>query len=90
MLGAGEMAELAAVAFQQHGAASITCINRTQARADRLAERVDGRAVGWASLVDELAAADVVVGATGAPHAVVMRTTQVAAVRRGATGGRCC
>ena len=90
VLGAGEMAELAAVAFQQHGAASITCINRTQARADRLAERVNGRAVGWSSLVDELAAADVVVAATGAPHAVVMQDDVRAALalRNGSHGGR--
>lgn len=72
VLGAGEMAELAAVALQQHGAASITCINRTQARAERLARRVNGTALAWPNLVTALAAADIVVAATSAPHPVLM------------------
>jgi len=80
VLGAGEMAELAAVALQQHGVASITCINRTQARAERLARRVNGNALGWPDLVPALAAADVVVAATSAPHPVILQEHVRAAV----------
>jgi glutamyl-tRNA reductase len=80
VVGAGEMAELAAVALQQHGATSITFINRTLARAERLANRVEGLALGWPDLVPALAQADVVVSATSAPHYVISYGDVAAAV----------
>jgi glutamyl-tRNA reductase len=80
VIGAGEMAELAAVALQQHGAASITCINRKQERAMRIAQRVGGNALGWQQLEEALLGADMVISATSAPH-VILPADQVAAVQ---------
>ncbi|MBK8050085.1 MAG: glutamyl-tRNA reductase [Anaerolineales bacterium] len=80
VIGAGEMAELAAVALQQHGATDINCINRTLARAERLAQQVDGNALDWPSLVPALVRADVVVSATSAPHPVLCYGDVAAAV----------
>lgn len=71
VVGAGEMAELAAQALQMHGAEGMTCINRTFARAEELAEKIGGRALNWYRLDDALQWADVVVSATGAPHIVI-------------------
>lgn len=71
VVGAGKMAALAARALQMHGARDITCINRTCARAEVVADQVQGRALPWASLSAGLAAADVVMTATGAPHTVI-------------------
>ena len=54
-----------------HGVRSITCINRTEANAQALAQRVQGRALAWPSLPEALAWADVVITATGAPYPII-------------------
>ncbi len=71
VVGAGEMAALAALALRQHGIGQVTCISRTFARAEQLACRVEGRALGWHQLEDALAKADVVISATAAPHTII-------------------
>ncbi len=71
VIGAGEMAELAATALQQHRIASIVCINRTLARAEQLAMKIGGRAVDWARLDEALQSVDLVISATAAPHIVL-------------------
>jgi glutamyl-tRNA reductase len=65
VVGAGAMAGLAARTAAAEGA-SVTCANRTLARAQRLAEAVGGRAVPLSDLGDALAAIDVLVTCTGA------------------------
>jgi glutamyl-tRNA reductase len=77
VIGAGEMAELAATALQQHRIASIVFINRTLARAEQLAMKVGGRAVDWARLDEALQSVDVVISATAAPH-IVLSAQEVA------------
>jgi glutamyl-tRNA reductase len=71
IVGAGEMAELAAQAMHMHGAQDITCINRTYSKAEELANQVGGRALNWYHLSEALTWADVVLSATGAPHTVI-------------------
>jgi glutamyl-tRNA reductase len=71
VVGAGDMAEQAALAAQLQGAREIVCINRTAARAEELARRVEGRVLRWDQLADGLAWADIVISATGAPNAVI-------------------
>ncbi|MCB0248040.1 MAG: glutamyl-tRNA reductase [Anaerolineae bacterium] len=73
IIGAGEMAELAATALHDEGAQHLTVINRTYAHAERLAQRFDGRAYNWYHLSRALAEADLVISATGAPHPVIRR-----------------
>lgn len=85
VIGAGEMAELAATALQQHDIASILCINRTLARAEQLAMKVGGRAVDWARLDEALATVDLVISATAAPH-LVLSAAEVAQAMRARTG----
>ena len=65
VVGAGSMASLAARTAAVVGA-SVTCVNRTFSRAQRLAESVGGRAVSYADLAGALAATDIVVTCTGA------------------------
>lgn len=81
LIGAGEMAELAATALQQHRIASILCINRTLARAEQLAMKVGGRAVEWTRLDEALTAVDLVISATAAPHVVLSREQVAQAMR---------
>jgi glutamyl-tRNA reductase len=71
VVGAGEMAELAAQALQQRGAVHITCINRTYSSAEALVAKINGQAIAWNDLISALAEADVVISATGAPHTVI-------------------
>jgi len=73
IVGAGEMAELAAAAARGEGAQTMTFINRTYARAEFLAQRFGGRALSWSQLVEALAEADLIISATGAPHTVIYR-----------------
>jgi glutamyl-tRNA reductase len=65
VVGAGAMAGLAARTAAAEGA-SVTCANRTLARAERLAEAVGGKAVALSDLAEALAATDVLVTCTGA------------------------
>jgi len=65
VVGAGAMAGLAARTAAAD-AASVTCANRTLARAERLADAVGGRAVPLSDLRQALAATDVLVTCTGA------------------------
>lgn len=70
LVGAGEMAELAAQALIESGAESFSILNRTRERAERLAGRFDGRPLGWGQLDEALLWADIIIASTGAPHAI--------------------
>ncbi|MGN6243367.1 MAG: glutamyl-tRNA reductase [Motilibacteraceae bacterium] len=71
VIGAGSMAALAAATLRRRGAGEIVVVNRTLERALRLAESVQGRGEPLDRLEPELAAADVVVTATGAVGTVL-------------------
>ncbi|NDJ33543.1 MAG: glutamyl-tRNA reductase [Chloroflexi bacterium] len=86
LIGAGEMAELAAQALIKHGAGRILCINRTFSRAESLAQVIGGEPVRWYDLPNALVAADVVISATGAPHVVIQKANVATAIER--RGGR--
>ena len=65
VIGAGEMAELTATHFRSQQVQRIGVTNRTAAHAESLAARVNGEAVPWENVTDELASTDIVVTATG-------------------------
>ena len=67
MVGAGEAAKLAAESLTGYGAKNLTIINRTLEHAEALAQALEGRALPFSQLWDVLAAADVVVAASGSP-----------------------
>ncbi len=71
VVGAGETAELAVQALRKHGAAEVTCINRSLSGAQAMALRTGCRARPWAELTEALASADALISATGAPHPVI-------------------
>ena len=75
VVGAGEMAELTATHLRSHQVRRIAVTSRTLARADALARKVDGTAVDWAALDDELLEADIVVTATGATTPLISALT---------------
>ncbi|MEQ8675587.1 MAG: glutamyl-tRNA reductase [Aggregatilineales bacterium] len=71
ILGAGEMAQLAAQATRDLGGFEVTVINRTLPHAQTLAQNIGANVVEWSRLWDCLAQADAVICATGAPHPVL-------------------
>jgi glutamyl-tRNA reductase len=73
ILGAGEMAKLTGVHLQAQRVGRLTLANRTFGTAAALAKQIGGRAVPWTALNDVLAAADIVIAATGAPEPVLKR-----------------
>ena len=82
LVGAGEMAELAARHLAGAGASRILVANRTYETARRLACEFGGRAVAFERLADALAEADVVICSTGAREYII--TPEVAERARAA------
>lgn len=82
IIGAGETSELTATHLKAHGIEKILLTNRTLATSQELARRIGGRAVGFEDLEDHLAAADIVISSTSAPHCVVTRKVVERACRR--------
>ena len=81
LIGAGEMAELAAEHLLAHGV-GITVANRTLERAVALARRFQGEAVSLAELPEQLGRADVIISSTGAPE-LILKKDEVARAMRG-------
>ena len=70
LLGAGKMSELAARHLVQQGAGAILVSNRTQERAQSMAEAFGGRVIPFQQLYDAASEADIVITSTGAPHPI--------------------
>jgi len=71
LLGAGEMAELAAKHLMTNGAGKLLIANRTFENAERLAAEMNGQAVRFEEMEKDLARADIVICSTGAPHYLI-------------------
>ena len=76
LVGAGEMAELAAHHLSGAGASRVLVANRTYETAQRLAVKFGGEAVEFAALEEHLASADIVICSTGAREYII--TTEMA------------
>ena len=81
LVGAGEMAELTATHLRTQQVRRIGVANRTGSHAAALAARIDGEAVPWENITEELASADIVVTATGSATPIVTRVDVEAAMR---------
>jgi glutamyl-tRNA reductase len=76
LVGAGEMAELAARHLVKAGASRVLVTNRSGETAAKLARDFGGEAVTFADLTDHLASADIVICSTSAPGYLI--TTEMA------------
>ena len=85
ILGAGDMAELAATCLTNEGVHITLVANRTQERARAIAERLGGRAVSLEEAWPHFATTDIALCSTAAPHTVVTweRVGPLIAERRG-------
>ena len=81
LLGAGEMAQLAARELKAQGARELLVANRSPARAEELAREVGGVPVSLAELPALLERADVALCSTGAQEPVVTRELMARALK---------
>lgn len=82
VVGAGEMATLAAAALAQHAAdtgSAITIINRSDERAQAVASQLGIQMRPWASLQHAIASADAVITATSARQPI-LRADEIATI----------
>ena len=82
ILGAGEMAKLTGVHLQAHHVKPVTIVSRTLPTAEGLARQLGGQALPWADLDAAVAAADIIVTATGAAEPVLSRPQIEQVMRR--------
>ncbi len=82
LLGAGDVGEKTAKAFQSRGAGSLTVASRRFERAMELATALGGSAMPFEQRETRLAEFDIVVCATSAPSAVVAAPAVAAAMKR--------
>ncbi len=82
LVGAGEMAELAAEHLVGNGATDVVVCNRTLGRALDLAKRFNGKAVGLNELFEQLEQVDIIVSSTGAPG-IILQKSDVKPIMRG-------
>lgn len=81
LVGAGEMAELAAEHLVSQGIGRVVVANRTIERAARLAGRFRGTAVGLHELLSQLAEVDILISSTGATD-LILRKEEVKPLMR--------
>jgi glutamyl-tRNA reductase len=73
VLGAGEMSELTVECLRGDGVSDVMVANRTAARADEVARRLNAESVAFDLLPELLQRVDIVACATSAPHVVITR-----------------
>ena len=71
VLGAGDMGEGMAASLAKSRTAEVVVANRTTGRAEELAQRIGGRAVGLNEMASELAVVDVLLTSTGASSLIL-------------------
>ena len=81
LIGAGEMAELAAQHLIANGADKLVVANRTLSRAVELSRSLGGSAISLEEVGDALVDADIVISSTGAPG-IILSKDQVKRIMR--------
>ena len=81
ILGGGEMAKLTGRHLRAQGVTDIVVSSRTRTTAEGLARQIHSRVADWDERETALARADILVTATGAPHAILSRAQVAQAMR---------
>lgn len=82
LVGAGEMAELAATHLLTSGVRDLTVVNRTLTRANELAKQFGGRALPFEDLHQALLETDIVITSTGSPTAIITAKSMKEVLRK--------
>jgi glutamyl-tRNA reductase len=81
VIGAGKMGDLSARHLKAAGIAELSVVNRTQARAVELAEKLGGTAAPWDDLDRLLTKVDIVLCSTGAAEPILRKDRVAKAMR---------
>lgn len=73
LIGAGEMGEIAARSLLNRGVSKIIVANRTYENAAKLAQAWNGSAISFQHMPEAMAAVDIIITSTGAPHTILDR-----------------
>ncbi len=73
LMGAGEMAELAARHLMNNGVQDVMVVNRTYERGCELAREFNGKPVRFEDFLTELVHTDIIICSTGAPSYVLLK-----------------
>ncbi len=82
LVGAGEMAELAAEHLVGQGIGEVIVANRTLERAMKLAKCYNGKAVGLDELVEQLLNVDIIISSTGATELILYKKDVASIMRK--------
>ena len=82
IIGAGKMGTLTARLLKQAGGSDVVIVNRTDAKAQAIADEFGATARPWSEIHDVIATADIVISSTTAAGIVLDRQTVEAAVAR--------
>lgn len=82
LVGAGEMAELAAEHLVGQGTTDVVVANRTLERAMQLASRFDGQAIGLDELVEQLLQVDIIISSTGSSELILYKKDVAPVMRK--------
>ncbi len=74
VIGAGDMASIAAQRLKERGAKNLLIMNRTHSAACRLAKELEGTPRPFEALQQELCRCDIVITSTGSPVPIITRT----------------
>ena len=81
VVGAGKMGSLAAKALARSGASQITVVNRTEEKAQTLADELGIEAKAWDELQGAISEADIVISSTTSAATVIDRAVVEAAIK---------
>ena len=81
IIGAGETASLIGRHLAAQKVGSMTIVNRTRERGERLAHEIGGEWIGFEGLAQTLTHADVIVSCTGAPTTLITREMAAQALK---------
>lgn len=82
LIGAGKMGADTAKALVQAGAKTLLICNRTQSRAQELAEKLGGQVVSFEGLAHHLIRTDIAIASTSAPQFILTRQTVAEIMRQ--------
>lgn len=74
VIGAGDMANIAAARLKDRGAGSLVIVNRTHSAACALAGELGGIPRPFEALREELVSCDIVVASTGSPEPIIVKS----------------
>jgi glutamyl-tRNA reductase len=82
VIGAGETGEIAAKHLSERGIGSLSVTNRTQEKAEKLAQRLNGKVIPFSEFRDSIHKFDIIISATAAPEILIKKEDVKSALKK--------